>query len=45
VSVKAYSYYELLEKNNKNPGIMSEYTTLKSGKWVKKEDAEKYNLK
>ncbi len=44
VSVKAYSYYEILELNSKMPGIMSEYKALKNGRWVKKTDSEKFGL-
>lgn len=42
--VKSFTYNEILELNNKNPGSMENYIRLQSGKWVKKTDAEKFNL-
>jgi hypothetical protein len=44
VSVKSYTYNEILEFNNKMSGSMKDYICLKSGKWVRKADAEKFNL-
>lgn len=43
-TVKSHTYEEILEINSKYPDSMKYFKRLNSGKWVRIEDAEKYNL-